>query len=92
MESKNPVARRDGYGAKTTHMEVNMKSYQVEVSDDDLLVVITGNEKSKTIVIPIADDEALAKAIEDLLKEAYLEGKADGRTQPPPEPPVDVKS
>lgn len=61
-----------------------MKSYQVEVSDDDLLIVITGDEKSKTIVIPISDDEALAKAIEDLLKEAYFDGKAEGRASTPP--------
>jgi len=56
-----------------------MRTYQVEATNDDVVVVITGDEKSKTIVIPIPDHEALAKAIEDLLKEAYLDGKAEGR-------------
>jgi len=56
-----------------------MRAYQVEATNDDVLVVITGDEKSKTIAIPITDHEALAKAIEELLKEAYLDGKTEGR-------------
>jgi hypothetical protein len=56
-----------------------MRSYQAEATNDDLIVVITGDEKSKTIAIPITDHEALARAIEDLLKEAYLDGKSEGR-------------
>jgi hypothetical protein len=65
--------------AKPAHTEVEMKSYQVEASNDDLIVVITGDEKSKTIVIPVSDRDALATAIEELLKEAYLDGKTEGR-------------
>lgn len=57
-----------------------MKSYQVEVTNDDVVVIVTGSEKTTTIIIPVTDHEALAKAIEELLKEAYLEGKAEGRS------------
>ncbi len=56
-----------------------MRTYQVEADNDDMVVVVTGEEKSKTIAIPITDHEALARAIEDLLKEAYLDGKTEGR-------------
>lgn len=60
-----------------------MKNYAADVSNDDLLVIITGTDKSATIVIPINDREALARAIEELLNAAYLDGKAAGRERPP---------
>jgi len=61
-----------------------MKSYEVELSNDDLLIIITGDEKSSTIIIPINDHEALAEAIEELLRHAYLDGKVEGRSASQP--------
>jgi hypothetical protein len=61
-----------------------MKHYETEVSIDDLLVIITGEGKTATIVIPIKDHDALAKAIEQLLNEAYQDGRAAGRGTPSP--------
>jgi hypothetical protein len=60
-----------------------MKSYAADVSDDDLVVIVSGADKPTTIVIPIADHEALARAIEELLNATYLDGRAEGRERPP---------
>jgi len=58
-----------------------VRTYEVEISDDSMIVLIVVDRKiASTIIVPRLDAEKMGSAFEELLETAYLDGKMDERS------------
>jgi len=57
-----------------------VRTYEVEISDDRMIVSIVVDRKiTSTVIVPKLDAERMESAFEELLETAYLDGKMDER-------------
>ena len=57
-----------------------MRTYEVEINDDRMIVSIVVDRKiTSTVIVPKLDAEAMESVFEELLETAYLDGKMDER-------------
>jgi hypothetical protein len=61
-----------------------MRTYEAKISDGDLIVIIMDEFKTSKLIIPMSDAQVLENALAELLQNAYLEGKMEGRSSLPP--------
>lgn len=57
-----------------------MRTYEVEINDDRMIVSIVVDRKiASTVIVPRLDAGKMESAFEELLETAYLDGKMDER-------------
>ena len=61
-----------------------MRTYEVSLANEKLTVIMVVDGKAtSTIIVPMADQEVVERALEDLFEYAYLDGKLDARHPKP---------